>query len=127
MSNDYSLRFVAPQADEQFVTVNGHRLAGVRELKEIKKQEIFAVHSIGQKEISATVSGELGYELILTRKLPDNDGIDFAELGVFRLKTADAVYSGCKCSRVERITKPDAETVERVCIMAPNREEKSDE
>lgn len=127
MSTDYKIRFVTPAADEQTITVNGHRLACVSELKEEKKQEIHEVRSIGQREASATVSGMLSYELALTRELPEDDGIDFAELGVFRLVNGTAVYNGCKCMGVERTTRPDKRTVERVKIFALSREERSRE
>ena len=127
MSTDYKLRFVTPAADVQVITVNGHKLACVSEFKEEKKQEIHEVRSIGQREASATVSGMLSYELALTRELPEDDGIDFAELGVFRLINGTAVYNGCKCMGVERTTKPDKTTVERVKIFALSREERTRE
>ena len=127
MSTDYKLRFMAPAADEQVITVNGHKLACVSELKEEKKQEIYEVRSIGQREASATVSGILSYELTLTRELHEADGIDFAELGVFRLVNGSAVYNGCKSMGVERTTKPDRTTVERVRIYAQSREERDRE
>lgn len=121
MSTDYKLRFTTPAAKEQVITVNGHKLACVSEFKEEKKQEIHEVRSIGQREASATVSGVLSFELTLTRELPEDDGIDFAELGVFRLVNGTAVYNGCKCIGVERTTKPDKTTVERVRIYALSR------
>lgn len=127
MSTDYKLLFMTPAADEQVITVNGHKLACVSEFKEEKKQEIHEVRSIGQREASATVSGILSYELTLTRELPEDDGIDFAELGVFRLVNGTAVYNGCKCMGVERTTRPDKRTVERVKIFALSREERSRE
>lgn len=127
MNTDYKLRFTTPAAEEQLITVNGHKLACVSELKEEKKQEIHEVRSIGQRETSATVSGMLNYELTLTRELHEADGIDFAELGVFRLVNGNAVYNGCKCMGVERTTKPDKTTVERVRIYALSREERSRE
>ena len=74
------------------------------------------------------MSGLLCLQLFLGHEHGSLDGIEHhREKGILLLGSDEWLYGGCRCAKIERITKPDGPETEVVTIAAGTRQEEENE
>ncbi len=116
-----------PPNDDNTVLINGVKLASVLAVREFETSSVYKVECFGDSLPAAVLTNDTEYGLELRRETAVADGLSFDGLTDFTVKVGSRLYSGCRCTRLERITKPDGPETEVVTIAAGIRQETENE
>lgn len=116
-----------PANDRNEVFVDGVKLGSVQSVRELETSSVYKVERFGDALPAAVLSNDVEYTVELRRELPIKDGISFDTIDNFTLRVRSRIYSGCRCARIERITKPDEPETEVITIAAESRQEAQNE
>ena len=116
-----------PPNEDNTVLVNGVKLASVLTVREFETCSVYKVECFGDALPAAVLTNDTEYGVELRRETAVPDGLSFDGLTDFTVKVGSRLYSGCRCARIERITKPDGPETEVVTIAAGTRLEAENE
>lgn len=116
-----------PPNEDNTVLVNGVKLASVLTVREFETSSVYKVECFGDALPAAVLTNDTEYGVELRRETAVPDGLSFDGLTDFTVKVGSRLYSGCRCARIERITKPDGPETEVVAIAAGTRLEAENE
>ena len=116
-----------PPNEDNTVLVNGVKLASVLTVREFETSSVYKVECFGEALPAAVLTNDTEYGVELRRETAVSDGLSFDGLTDFTVKVGSRLYSGCRCARIERITKPDGPETEVVTIAAGTRQEAANE
>ena len=116
-----------PPNEDNTVLVNGVKLASVLTVREFETCSVYKVECFGDALPAAVLTNDKEYGVELRRETAVPDGLSFDGLTDFTVKVGSRLYSGCRCARIERITKPDGPETEVVTIAAGTRLEAENE
>lgn len=116
-----------PPNEDNTVLVNGVKLASVLTVREFETSSVYKVECFGDALPAAVLTNDTEYGVELRRETAVPDGLSFDGLTDFTVKVGSRLYSGCRCARIERITKPDGPETEVVTIAAGTRLEAENE
>lgn len=116
-----------PPNEDNTVLVNGVKLASVLTVREFETSSVYKVECFGDALPAAVLTNDKEYGVELRRETAVPDGLSFDGLTDFTVKVGSRLYSGCRCARIERITKPDGPETEVVTIAAGTRLEAENE
>ncbi|MGM9591633.1 MAG: hypothetical protein ACI3VK_02825 [Oscillospiraceae bacterium] len=116
-----------PPNDGNTVIVNGVKLASVLAVREFETNSVYKVECFGDSLPAAVLTNDTEYGLELRRETAYSDGLSFDGLTDFTVRVGNRLYGGCRCARIERITKPDGPETEVVTIAAGTRQEAENE
>ena len=116
-----------PPNEDNTVLVNGVKLASVLTVREFETSSVYKVECFGDALPAAVLTNDKEYGVELRRETAVPDGLSFDGLTDFTVKVGSRLYSGCRCARIERITKPDGPETEVVTIAAGTRQEAANE
>ena len=116
-----------PPNEDNTVLVNGVKLASVLTVREFETSSVYKVECFGDALPAAVLTNDKEYGVELRRETAVPDGLSFDGLTDFTVKVGSRLYSGCRCARIERITKPDGPETEVVTIAAGIRQETENE
>ena len=116
-----------PPNEDNTVLVNGVKLASVLTVREFETSSVYKVECFGDALPAAVLTNDTEYGIELRRETAVPDGLSFDGLTDFTVKVGSRLYSGCRCARIERITKPDGPETEVVTIAAGARQEAANE
>lgn len=116
-----------PPNDGNTVLVNGVKLASVLAVREFETKSFYKIECFGDALPAAVLTNDTEYGIELRRETAYSDGLSFDGLTDFTVKVGSRLYSGCRCARIERITKPDGPETEVVTIAAGTRQETENE
>ena len=116
-----------PPNEDNTVLVNGVKLASVLTVREFETSSVYKVECFGDALPAAVLTNDKEYGVELRRETAVPDGLSFDGLTDFTVKVGSRLYSGCRCVRNERITKPDGPETEVVTIAAGTRLEAENE
>ena len=116
-----------PPNEDNTVLVNGVKLASVLTVREFETSSVYKVECFGDALPAAVLTNDTEYGIELRRETAVPDGLSFGGLTDFTVKVGSRLYSGCRCARIERITKPDGPETEVVTIAAGTRLEAENE
>lgn len=116
-----------PPNDGNTVLVNGVKLASVLAVREFETKSVYKIECFGDALPAAVLTNDTEYGIELRRETAYSDGLSFDGLTDFTVKVGSRLYSGCRCARIERITKPDGPETEVVTIAAGTRQETENE
>ena len=116
-----------PPNDDNTVLVNGVKLASVLAVREFETSSVYKVECFGDTLPAAVLTNDKEYGVELRRETAVPDGLSFDGLADFTVRVGNRLYSGCRCVRIERITKPDGPETEVVTIAAGARQEAANE
>lgn len=105
--------------------VDGVPLAGVTLAEEYESCSEYPVLGFGDSDPSAILIFDRRYGVVLERDVSTGDGVSFEGGGSFELQLGGRIYSGCRCTELKRIRKPDGSVRERITLCAPERQEVS--
>ena len=116
-----------PPNEDNTVLVNGVKLASGLAVREFETSSVYKVECFGDALPAAVLTNDKEYGVELRRETAVPDGLSFDGLTDFTVKVGSRLYSGCRCARIERITKPDGPETEVVTIAAGTRLEAENE
>ncbi len=105
--------------------VDGVPLAGVTLAEEYESYSEYPVLGFGDSVPSAILTFDRRYSIVLERDVSTGDGVSFEGSGSFELQLGGRIYSGCRCTELKRLRKPDGSVRERITICALERQEVS--
>lgn len=112
-----------PPNDNRAVFVNGVKLASVQSVRELETSSVHKIECFGDALPAAVLTNGTEYIVELRREAAAEDGLSFDGLSDFTVKIGGRLYGGCRCARLERITKPDEPEAELITIAAESRQE----
>lgn len=111
-------------SDDRSVLVNGVKLASVQSVRELETSSVHKIECFGDAMPAAVLTNGTEYLIELSIENALGDGIDFEGLTDFTVKIDGRLYGGCRCAKLERITKqPNGPEIEFVTIAAESRQE----
>nr|DAG12558.1 MAG TPA: hypothetical protein [Caudoviricetes sp.] len=113
--------------DDNAVFVNSVKLASVQSVREFETSSVYKIECFGDALPAAVLTNDKEYGVELRRETAVPDSVSFDGLADFTVKVGNRLYSGCRCTKLERITKPDGPETEVVTIAAGNRQEAENE
>ena len=116
-----------PSNDDNTVLVNGVKLASVQSVREFETSSVYKIECFGDALPAAVLTNDTEYGIELRRETAVEDSLSFDGLTDFTVKVGSRLYGGCRCAKIERITKPDGPETEVVTIAAGTRQEEENE
>lgn len=107
------------------VGVDGVPLGGVTLAEEYESYSEYPVLGFGDSCPSAILTFDRKYGVVLERETGLGDGVRFDNIGAFELQVGGRLYSGCRCTELKKIRKPDGSEREKITILALDRQEVS--
>lgn len=105
------------------VRLNGVPLSAVVGVSEYERRSEKTITGFGDSQPSVTVAFNVSYVIELERVCPVSDGAQLKFDGTFTLQTGAWLYSGCRCTELGSVKKPDGTEIQRIKITAIGRRE----
>ncbi len=113
----------AAPSESSIVRLNGVPLSAVTAVSEYERRSEKTITGFGDSQPSATVAFNTGYYIELERVCPVCDGAQLKLSEPFTLQTGAWLYSGCRCTELGSVKKPDGTEIQRIKITAIGRRE----
>lgn len=113
----------AAPSESSVVRINGVPLSAVTAVSEYERCSEKTITGFGDSQPSATVAFNISYYIELERVCPVCDGAQLKLSEPFTLQTGAWIYSGCRCTELGSVKKPDGTEIERIKITAIGRRE----
>ena len=110
-------------SESSVVKINGAPLSAVTAVSEYERRSEKTVTGFGDSQPSATVAFNTGYYIELERVCPVCDGAQLELSEPFTLQVGAWIYSGCRCTELGSVKKPDGTEIQRIKITAIGRRE----
>lgn len=110
-------------SESSAVRINGVPLSAVTAVSEYERRSEKTVMGFGDSQPSAAVAFNTGYYIELERVCPVCDGAQPKLSEPFTLQTGAWIYSGCRCTELGSVKKPDGTEIRRIKITAIGRRE----
>lgn len=105
------------------IGVDGVPLAGTVLAEERERCSEYPVLGFGDSAPSSILTFNRHYVIVLERETAVGDGVALDCNGSFELQIGDVIYSGCRCTEIGKIKKPDGSEKQKITIIAPARQE----